>query len=449
MLFFIAEDDYYYSKSGEDEILEKYKNIQRVVKMPNMDDLRDIGTYDVETTAFMAPVPPENIFGDLGKTLFFDVVRLQNKYGVITSGQHRIGLSKEEVLKKLADTEFIKPTETMEDYIGGEGIYHLVHTTEQKLMHRQSVKGFLLTGVPGTGKSHFAKCFAGHLGFTLVPMNLSIFMEKGDAVQAINNFFKFFQETPGEYVIWIDEIEKMFVGEKSQQVMGAMLTNINDANNISGDSKFLIIATANNVSSIDKKNPEFFRSGRFDAIIFLMNPTVENARRIFEFYIKREKRNTIKTLLPMGIALNAKGMYNKDIKIKKMSDTFFDKYGKLIKKNDLMHLKDSEIMQLFSRKEFFDPLETIMDEFSADFNIEYFMRKSSQEYRKDSSMKDRFIYTPAEIQHIVGEFYKEFYLSDQDEVDYMKLLRKYKPLQVTTKEGIRDIIAKASNFVEI
>lgn len=451
MVYFVAEDEFYYSDQGTREILSKYPNIDNVIKWPDAEEIKKTVKGELAGTAFLAPYRPSRINGiDFSENLFFEEVELPNKFGILTTGQKRLGLSNAEILEKRLGVDFIESTLTMANYGGATKLHEQVEIIRQKFRHKEATKGFLLTGVPGTGKSFFAKCLAGELGYLLVALNLSTFMEKSDTVQAINDFFKFFKHTPGKYIIWIDEIEKMFTGEKSQQVIGALLTNINEASNISDDTSFFIVATANNVSGITKTNPEFFRNGRFDAVIFLMPPTEEDAIKIFKTYIKQQRKRLVTSLIPMAIKNWL--IDKKDVASTRSEEMARELCGHLTEtqKEKIISMKDSVSIAFITKDiVLFNRIEAEISRNTFNFDEFVFMRAAIQEYSSSNALVNRFVYTPAEIEFIVQDTFHAYYLLEKEDFAYGKMIKRYHPLQESIKDGVREIIAKASNFMEI
>jgi len=451
MIYFRAEDEFYYSEEGRKEILSSYPDIEELILWPDANEVKKTVTGKLSSIAFLAPYGPSKITGiNFSDSLFFEEIDLPNRFGILTTGQKRLGMSKASILEKRLGVDFIESTMNMSNYGGAAKLHEQVEIIRQKFRHKESTKGFLITGVPGTGKSFFAKCLAGELGYLLVALNLSTFMEKSDTVQAINDFFKFFQYTPGKYIIWIDEIEKMFTGEKSQQVIGALLTNINEASNLSDETAFFIVATANNVSGIAETNPEFFRNGRFDAVIFLLNPETEDAKGIFDLYIGIQRKRLKTSLIPMALKnyiIDNNGSQNTRSEI--MAKNIFSVLSKNVIA-DIGNLKDSAAIDYINEsKEITALIQKEISENKFDFNKNLFMREATQTYRKDNPQVGRFIYTPAEIEFIIKDTFHTYYLLKKEEFAYRKMLKRYPPLQSSIKDGVREIIAKASNFMEV
>lgn len=243
---------------------------------------------------------------------FTKLIRLPNANGILTSQDIKLKIKAEEKLKSKLNSSITKPTLTFNDYGGAKD---LVDETEAINLYFKlgiPVKGIFLAGIPGTGKSFFAKCLAGQLNRYLIELNLTKFMKSENSIILIEEFFDFFKTNPGDYIIWLDEIEKMFTGTgESTQLLGTLLTKINDFNSSSNSkSTAFIVATANDVYSLSHRNPEFFRNGRFDILISLNPPSDEGAKEIFNIYIKKcQKEN--KNILLSFVYLS----YKKELKL--------------------------------------------------------------------------------------------------------------------------------------
>jgi len=137
------------------------------------------------------------------------------------------------------------------------------------------LRGLLLVGVPGTGKSLSCKALASILGWPLIRLDIGSLKNSlvgqsearmRDATRLIECF--------GRCVVWLDELEKAFAGTRSSgetdggttaSMFGHFLTFMSETK-----SNILIAATANNISTLP---PEFIRAGRFDATFFVDLPS--------------------------------------------------------------------------------------------------------------------------------------------------------------------------------
>jgi SpoVK/Ycf46/Vps4 family AAA+-type ATPase len=453
VLFFFAEDQYYYTKSSIQALTEEY-NIEEIILMPELDDIKS-SLQKADKTGFIAPYLPSSIDSRFEKSNFFEIIYLKNKFGVLTTGQKNAGVKEEEALKEKLGINIHKPTLTLADYGGADHLIEEAKKLWAKEKYGFQIKGFMLAGIPGTGKSFFAKCIAGETNRLLVELNLSQFMEQQDTILKINMVFEYFINNPGRYILWIDEIEKMLVGEKAQQVLGVLLTRINDLNG-NGASNLFIIATANNISELAKKNPEFLRNGRFDFLLFMLPPTEENAVVILNIYLRKASKDFKNNVIPRLILNAVNGDFESEgLVAREIQNEFLH----LIKKNksNIKGLEDASAWCLDHP----DEVENTIRERPLIFDPVVFAVKAMATYRKSVST-DRFIYTPAEIQYIVEDvFFSHFFqmiISKNKNIDskeeqiaefYSGIISKYQPLQVTLASSLDAMKGAASGFIHI
>lgn len=142
-------------------------------------------------------------------------------------------------------------------------------------------KGVLLVGIPGTGKSLFAKAAATALGCPLLRLDLGGLKSKfvGDSEANIRAALRL-AENVSPCVLWIDEIEKGLAGSTGTQgdggtgadQLGTILSWFQDCT-----APVFVVATANDVSALP---PELLRKGRFDEIFFVSLPTKKERAEI-------------------------------------------------------------------------------------------------------------------------------------------------------------------------
>ena len=148
-------------------------------------------------------------------------------------------------------------------------------------------RGILLTGTPGNGKTYLANAFAGELKCTFYNISANDLKSKYYAETESNIKDLFSKCTEDEnVVIFIDEIDA--IGSKRQtpnnewsqhtnSILDELLIQIDriDKNNI----PTFVVAATNNIDWLDDA---LIRPGRFDKIINLENPTLEERRKFFE-----------------------------------------------------------------------------------------------------------------------------------------------------------------------
>lgn len=147
-------------------------------------------------------------------------------------------------------------------------------------------RGVLLLGVPGTGKSAFAKALGNETGRQTLSMNPSRFYA-GIVGASENNVRMAFKtvDRMEPAILFIDEIERAFSGAASShlsdggvgsRIMGNTLSWLNDHT-----SRVFVVATCNDLSKLPA---EFQRAERWDAIFFVDLPNKAERDAIFKIY---------------------------------------------------------------------------------------------------------------------------------------------------------------------
>lgn len=153
-------------------------------------------------------------------------------------------------------------------------------------------KGLLLLGIPGTGKSLFAKAIADYLNLPLVKFDIAAVFSKyvGESEARVREALKRV-DAISRCVLWIDEIEKGIHGHTStgdsgtsSRVVSTLLTWMQERD--TREKAIFVVGTANIIEEL----PEYLiRKGRFDEIFFVDIPSPEEALEIFRIHC--EKRN--------------------------------------------------------------------------------------------------------------------------------------------------------------
>jgi SpoVK/Ycf46/Vps4 family AAA+-type ATPase len=154
---------------------------------------------------------------------------------------------------------------------------------------RARPRGVLLLGVPGTGKSHFAKALGNEVGRPTVVLDLGRLKGSlvGQSEERTRQALRLLSATRPN-VAFADEIEKGLAavqgsgasdGGVSAGQFGALLTHMADH---AGDSFFVF--TANDVSRLPA---EFTRAGRLNAVFFVDLPGPAERQRIWPIHLGR------------------------------------------------------------------------------------------------------------------------------------------------------------------
>lgn len=162
-------------------------------------------------------------------------------------------------------------------------------TDEARNWGLPSPKGILVAGIPGSGKSLFAKALAQLWGLAFIRLDVGAIYDKYVGGSEAN-FRKVIQvaETVAPCILWIDEIEKGFAGSQTSgatdggttsRVFGSFLTWLQERT-----APVFVIATANNVEALP---PEFTRAGRWDQIFWVDCPNSDERKAIVEVMKER------------------------------------------------------------------------------------------------------------------------------------------------------------------
>ncbi len=182
-----------------------------------------------------------------------------------------------------------------ETFSGLGGLASLKAFCLRALRHRGTVpgsvksKGILLLGVPGTGKSVFAKALGNEVGRPTLTLDVGKLMA-GIVGQTEERTRKALQivDAMQPAILFVDELEKAMAGSSSSgqsdsgvsaRLLGTLLTWLADH-----ESDVFVICTANDISKLP---PELTRAERFDAIFFLDLPGKSQKEAIWQMYLDR------------------------------------------------------------------------------------------------------------------------------------------------------------------
>ena len=143
-------------------------------------------------------------------------------------------------------------------------------------------KGFMLTGVPGCGKSFIVKALAKEWNMPLLRLDAGALFDKyiGETERKLREALAT-AEALSPSILWIDEIEKGFAttgpsssdGGLGYRLVGTLATWMQERKQM-----VFIAATSNNISILP---PELTRKGRFDEIFFVDLPDAEEREQLF------------------------------------------------------------------------------------------------------------------------------------------------------------------------
>lgn len=207
---------------------------------------------------------------------------------------------KEQIIKKSGILDMISTVEEF-DNVGGltqlktwlKQKAHILHNLNEALAFGvEAPKGVMIVGMPGCGKSLTAKATASLFKLPLLRLDVGSLMGKyvGESESNMRRALQL-AEAVSPCVLWVDELEKAFVGigsggagsEVSTRLFGYFLTWMQDKT----DAVF-VLATANDIAALP---PELLRKGRFDEIFYVDFPTQHEREGIFKIHLQKRNQN--------------------------------------------------------------------------------------------------------------------------------------------------------------
>lgn len=154
-----------------------------------------------------------------------------------------------------------------------------------------------MLGVPGTGKSAFARSLGAETGRPTLILDIGALLGSlvGQTEQNIRQALRV-ADAMAPAILFCDEIDKALAGVTgsgkgdsgvSARLFGTLLTWLNDRT-----SDVYVVATCNDISRLP---PEFARSERFDAVFFLDLPTAIERQAIWNLYLPQFELDTRQT----------------------------------------------------------------------------------------------------------------------------------------------------------
>ncbi|MFH0762619.1 MAG: AAA family ATPase [Candidatus Omnitrophota bacterium] len=164
------------------------------------------------------------------------------------------------------------------------------------------LRGILMLGPPGCGKTYLAKAIATEAKLPFIAMSGSEFVEMFVGVGAgrVRSLFKQAQrlaEFEGGCIIFIDEIDAVGAQRSVDRGFGGQTEANTTVNQLlvemdglkEKDHNIVIIGATNAPEKF--LDPALLRPGRFDRKIFVDKPNLEDRQKLFEYYLKKVKYN--------------------------------------------------------------------------------------------------------------------------------------------------------------
>lgn len=272
-----------YMESDDSEIRESAATVLMEFVKDNMDEL-DRVEADVERIKRVIKVESDDI-NNVDRV--FEGLRSTDD----TDGQKSSGDIENEYLTRNPDVDFT-------DYIGmkelkNEAKRKIIEPLEEPELHDEFgvdiQRGFIFHGLPGTGKTYFAKSLAGEFNLSYMEIDAADLTSKwiGEGAKNVSEMFDVAMDNE-PCLIFIDEIDAIASDrsgvqqtKSERQMVNQLLQSISRIND--KENKVVVIAATNRIDDVDSA---ILRTGRLGTKIEFTKPKAETRVKIFRQHCK-------------------------------------------------------------------------------------------------------------------------------------------------------------------
>jgi len=160
------------------------------------------------------------------------------------------------------------------------------------------IKGLLMIGPPGCGKTYLAKAIATEAGIPFLSLSASEFTEifVGVGARRVRKLFKQARRLAyahGGAIVFIDEIDAIgrtrnfsfMSGQETNTTLNQLLVEMDGLQN---EKENVVVIGATNTPE-ETLDPALLRPGRFDRKLYIDIPNLQGREEIFKFYLSKVK----------------------------------------------------------------------------------------------------------------------------------------------------------------